>query len=238
VLVLRLGSLSGDEDEVETDPAPGILVPCAGGQHSRLGMKLAAKIVGEETMALYVESDVDDLSKDVGYEHLRRTLKRAGVAPDSVSSKVVLSEKVSDAISRELNDGDYGLMLIGAAGGGTLRRKLFGTVPQRLMQGSEGMSIGVIRAARRLAIALALVGIGMSVPLASVLVSRASRWCPLNNRCGINLIWSTTNCSVPNYQENQEVDGNWTFISKDLSSPVRVSSLLCGSLQRIGMAMM
>jgi len=148
VLVLRLGSLSEDGDEVDTDPAPGILVPCAGGQHSRLGMTLAAKIAGEETTALYVESDVDDLSKDVGHEHLRRTLKRAGVASDSVSSKVVLSEKVSDAISRELNDGDYGLMLIGAAGGGTLRRKLFGTVPQRLMQGSEGMSIGVIRAAR------------------------------------------------------------------------------------------
>ena len=143
VLVLRLGSFS-----CEDNSNPAILVPCAGGRHSRRGMKLAAQMAGKEATALFVESDFSDISLEVGQESLRRSLKRAGVSPDDVTSKVKLSSHVADAINEELHHGDYGLMLIGAAGGGTLREKLFGTVPDRLLRRDVGMSIGVIRASR------------------------------------------------------------------------------------------
>ncbi len=143
VLILRLGSF----DITEND-CPSILVPCAGGSHSRIGIKLASKMAGVDATAFYVESDTDELSLDVGREHLRRAVARAGVAADSVGSKVVLSKSISGALKTEVEDGKYGLLLIGATGGGSLRRKLFGTVPERLIKGDESMSVGVIRAAR------------------------------------------------------------------------------------------
>lgn len=153
VLVLRLGLLNGNESAEainlsEQNESAKILVPCAGGRHSRRGMRLAALMAGRDATALYIESDADELSFEVGHEHLRRSLRRAGVVPEDVTCKVMLSEKISDAINDELGEGGYGLMLIGAAGGGTLRRKLFGTVPERLIQRDKGVSIGVIRAAR------------------------------------------------------------------------------------------
>ena len=143
VLILRLGSF-----DITENTSPAILVPCAGGSHSRIGIRLASKIAGRDTTAFYIESDTDDLSLDVGREHLRRAIARASVDADSVESKVVLSNSISQALKDEVADGKYGLLLIGATGGGSLRRKLFGTVPERLIKGDESMSVGVIRAAR------------------------------------------------------------------------------------------
>ena len=143
VLILRLGSFDVTENNCES-----ILVPCAGGSHSRIGLKLAAKMAGTDATAFYIESDTNDLSMDVGREHLRRAIARAGVAADDVDSKVVLSASISKALKKEVGGGEYGLLLIGATGGGSLRRKLFGTVPERLIKGDDSMSVGVIRAAR------------------------------------------------------------------------------------------
>lgn len=150
VLVLRLGEVAegGGLDGAMPDK---ILVPCAGGRHSRLGMRLASALAGKDATMLYIQSETDELSEEVGREHLRRSLKRAGVAEDSVSPRVVLADEVADGIACELLRGEYGLMLIGASDGGSLRRKLFGTVPERLVRGAEGVSIGVIRGARPVA---------------------------------------------------------------------------------------
>ncbi|MGJ8676408.1 MAG: DUF389 domain-containing protein [Akkermansiaceae bacterium] len=143
VLVLRLGNLLIDEPLHK-----GILVPCSGGKHSRLGLQLASNIAGTGATAFFVQADTDTYAEDVGHERLKRTLQRAKVSQDDVSQKVVLSSKVSAAISDELLSGEYGLLLIGNTDAGTLRRKLFGTVPENLIKGDDGLSIGVIRAAR------------------------------------------------------------------------------------------
>ena len=143
VLVLRLGTLLTD------DPLPkGILVPCAGGKHSRLALQLSSKIAETEATAFFVHENTDPLAEEVGYESLKRTLQRAKVSTDDISQKVALSSSVSAAIGEELSSGEYGLLLIGNTEAGTLRRKLFGTVPEKLIQQDDGMSIGVIRAAR------------------------------------------------------------------------------------------
>ncbi|MBK1791877.1 DUF389 domain-containing protein [Persicirhabdus sediminis] len=140
VLVLRLGSESMENQK--------ILVPCAGGQHSKLGLSLASSIAGADAVALFIEPNVDEVSHDVGYGHLIRYVNRAGLKTEDVSSKVVVSDSVSEGIAGEINSGEYGLLLIGATGAGTMRKSLFGTVQGRLMTGERAMSIGVVRAAR------------------------------------------------------------------------------------------
>lgn len=140
VMVLRLGESASGIGRV--------LLPCAGGPHSKAGLKIAAQTMGVAVTALFVEPDVDEVSAAVGEKHLTRYIKRAGVPVDSVDLKIILSSDVSGAIKNELSGGEYGLLLIGASGAGTLRRKLFGTVPGRLMKGNSSMSVGVIRGAR------------------------------------------------------------------------------------------
>ena len=122
LLVFRLCAF-GTNDEIPT----GILVPCAGGPHSRLGLRIASGMAGKDAAAFYVEPDADLLSEEVGQAQLSRTIQRAGLSADVISKRVRLSNHVSEAIADELHENDYGLLLIGAASGGTLRRKLFGT---------------------------------------------------------------------------------------------------------------
>lgn len=143
LLVFRLCSFETGEAV-----SPGILVPCAGGPHSRLGLKLAAAMAGKDAVAFNVEPDADLLSAEVGQANLGRAIQRAGLKPESVSTRVRLADGISGAIADELHENDYGLLLIGASTGGTLRKKLFGTVPERLIKGEGGVCIGVIRAAR------------------------------------------------------------------------------------------
>lgn len=140
LMILRLGEAASGKGQV--------LLPCAGGPHSKRGLKIVADSVGMEATAFFVEPDADDLSGAVGDVHLHRYVKRAGVDPNAVERRVALSNDVYEAIRREAETGKYGLMLIGASGASSIRRKLFGTVPDRLMRGSEGMSVGVIRGER------------------------------------------------------------------------------------------
>lgn len=140
VMVLRLGEGASGEGRV--------LLPCAGGPHSKRGLKIAADAMGMDVTAFFVGADVDEVSADVGAKHLGRFVKRAGVGANEVEEKVVLGNDVFAAIKGELEGEEYGLLLIGASGAGSLRRKLFGTVPGRLMKGHAGMSVGVIRGER------------------------------------------------------------------------------------------
>ena len=143
MLVLRLCSFETDDKAYSK-----ILIPCAGGPHSRLALKMAAGMAGKEATAFYVEPDADLLSEEVGQANLNRAIQRAGLTSDAISTRIMLSSQISEAIAKELHAENYGLLLIGAASGGTLRRKLFGTVPERLIKGDDGVCIGVVRAAR------------------------------------------------------------------------------------------
>lgn len=129
------------------DWAGKVLVPCAGGPHSRAALRMAEKLGGTGATAFFVEPDTDVVSHDVGERVLKKAIKRAGVEPEAVTRKVVLGDKVSDEIRKEVEEGDYELLLIGASNTGTIRAKLFGTVPDRLLQGPGGLAVGVVRAA-------------------------------------------------------------------------------------------
>ncbi len=140
VMVLRLGEGATGDGRV--------LLPCSGGPHSRKGLKLAADAFGDQVTALFVEPAADDDSGDVGQKRLDRHLRKAGVLKEGVGQKVIVSNDVYGAIREEVTSGGYGMLLIGASGASSIRRKLFGTVPDRLIRGSHGMSVAVIRGER------------------------------------------------------------------------------------------
>ncbi len=140
VMIVRLGEGGQHEDK--------ILVPCGGGRHSRVALKLAHRMVGLDTTALFVEPNVDEVSASVGFAQLHRQLSRSGIPADEVSCEVVLEDDVFRGIRCEVERNDYGLVLIGATGHSSVRRKLFGTVPDKLMRGEKGMSICVLRSAK------------------------------------------------------------------------------------------
>ena len=127
---------------------PGrILVPASGGPHSRTSLRLANSLVGENTTAFFVEPDADEVSREVGERLLAKVVRRAGLDPELIECKVSLGEQVSDEIRREAETGDYELVLIGASTSCSLRSKLFGTVPDRLVRGPAGLGVGVVRSA-------------------------------------------------------------------------------------------
>jgi len=129
-------------------PSKKVLLPCAGGPHSRRAIRLVANSMGKQATALFVEPDVGEISADVGEVRLRKILYRAGVDPDSLEHKVIVSDSVSSAVGAAAQKGDYGLMLIGASGSGTIRRKLFGTIPEKVLRGERAMDVGIIRGER------------------------------------------------------------------------------------------
>ncbi len=129
-------------------PNRKILLPCGGGPHSRKAIKLVAACLGKQATALFVEPDIDEISADVGEVRLRKILYRAGVDPDSVEHKVVVSNSVSRAVGHIVQQGEYGLILIGASQSGTIRRKLFGTIPEKVLRGETAMDVGIIRGER------------------------------------------------------------------------------------------
>ena len=124
-----------------------VLVPCAGGRHSRIALRLGEKLGGTGATAFFVEPDTDVVSSEVGARILKKAIKRAGVEPEAVTQKVALGNIYLDEIRREAETGDYELLLIGASNTGTLRAKLFGTVPDKLLKGPGGLAVGVVRAA-------------------------------------------------------------------------------------------
>jgi len=139
VMVLRLGE--GEHNDQK------ILVPCSGGRHSREALRLAHGMVGMEATAFLVEPDVDEVSESVGFAQLYRHLSRAKVPVDEIRCEIALESDVFTGIKNEVQKNDYGLVLIGASGHSSVRRKLFGTVPDKLMRGENGMSICVLRSA-------------------------------------------------------------------------------------------
>ena len=139
VLAIRLG-------RELTLPHSRILVPCAGGRHSRRALKLAHALSENGTVAFQMRPDADELSLDVGKRHLEKVVSKAGLPGDDVLIKVVTGDGFAESLATEVASDDYGLLLIGASSSGTLRRKLFGSIPDRVLKEGSGLTVGVIRA--------------------------------------------------------------------------------------------
>ncbi|MDA7648831.1 DUF389 domain-containing protein [Akkermansiaceae bacterium] len=95
-----------------------------------------------------MRGDVDELSQAVGEEHLEKVVKKAGLDPTLMHTKVVLGDDFKKAICDEISRDDYALLVMGANDVGTLKGKIFGTLPDKVLSGVGGVTMGVIRAER------------------------------------------------------------------------------------------
>ena len=137
VLIMRLGEGMPSSKEV--------LVPCSGGRHSRRALKLAHGFAPNQVTALFITVDADEVSHLVGDNFLKRAIENAGIAVDQVRRKVILSGHVREGIREEVEEENYGLVIVGAGSQGKLRRKLFGIVPDRLVAAQKGLAVAVLR---------------------------------------------------------------------------------------------
>ena len=147
-LLLRLGDGAlGD--------CRSILVPSAGGRHSLVALRLGHCMVKEgqgKMTPLFVEQGIAlEDGAAVGELVLLRVLREAGIdaiEDPQVDCQVSTCSRVDTGIRRALEAGNYDLLMVGSANSGGLKRKLFGTVPDRLLEGEEAMAVAAIRARR------------------------------------------------------------------------------------------
>ncbi|MGK0186665.1 MAG: putative hydrophobic protein (TIGR00271 family) [Verrucomicrobiales bacterium] len=99
-------------------------------------------------------------------EHILQRITRKASLSDSLAifPRVVVSDSVTEGIRSVAGEGTFDLVLIGASNVGTIRQKLFGTVPEPLLRNSGNTAVAVIREAR---------------PISQRLRERAERWLDL-----------------------------------------------------------
>ena len=132
-----------------------ILVPTAGGKNSIEALKLSKDLTKQSNESsidvLFVESDVSDLSKEVGMKRLEGLLGKSGfdVQSEPFNLCVSLGNDVSAIIHAEASSENYDLILLGASDSGLLNRAFFGTLPDRLLKEDGKVAVGVFEAASK-----------------------------------------------------------------------------------------
>jgi uncharacterized hydrophobic protein (TIGR00271 family) len=146
IMMLRAGADSGSKCD-------RVLIPISGGPHCRVALRWADPLTETEDSiiaALHVAKDFGEDSVAVGLRQIKKAIKDAGVTPEeSIDPKVVVANNVKEGLAKAAKEG-YDLLLVGASNKGFIRRTLTGTVPEKLLDGPEGMSIAVVRGARPL----------------------------------------------------------------------------------------
>ena len=110
-----------------------VLIPVGGGPHARLGLRLASQIAsGEhaELTAFRVLRPDDELDMKVEDEGLKRVVAEVLKEDASrVNTKIVVSEKVVEAILKTAREGAYDLLVIGASEEWQIKSLLVGSLP-------------------------------------------------------------------------------------------------------------
>ena len=126
-----------------------ILVACAQGPHSRAALRLAddlSKSHSCQITALYVEPEVGIDAEPVGLRILDRIITRALSNNSSeIKKRVVIANKINVGISAACQE-HHDLLLVGESKHGLVRRILFNTIPDDVLNNSKGLTIGVVRA--------------------------------------------------------------------------------------------
>lgn len=111
----------------------------------RIGEQLARSEPAGQLVPLLVEPTASELAVEVGERRLTRMLRRMGIAASpAVEPRVELDDHAGEAIRRVAEDG-FDLMLVEASNISAVRKLLFGMVPDRLLAGADGLSVGVVR---------------------------------------------------------------------------------------------
>ena len=132
-----------------------ILMPAAGGPHAQVALRLVDQLARNEdaeVTALYIEPEIGEDAEAVGLSQVQAALKGARAQPsDRLKPRVHVADSVSKGIGTVALEG-FDLLMVGASDRSFVRRTLFGTVPAKLLQGPEGMTVAVMRSAKPLAV--------------------------------------------------------------------------------------
>lgn len=148
-IMLRLGN---DEMIIESDQ---VLVPSSGGPHSRIALQLSsalAKRFDGEVVPLFVESDIgEEDGRAVGMRILEKFIDKAGLDrsdENHVKPQIVISNDVGRGIASAARQKKYDLVLVGASSSRVIKRKLFGIIPQKYLEGEDATTVALIRRRR------------------------------------------------------------------------------------------
>ncbi|MBN1261317.1 MAG: amino acid permease [Anaerolineae bacterium] len=120
------------------DPIRKILVPCGGGPHARLGLRLAYRLVKDNPersiTVLRIAPDDDEVDVEAEEGAARFLIEcELGQLPPQVRTRVVCASEIIDGIVNEAAQG-YDLLVIGASEQWFLRNWLFGGIPDVVAQ--------------------------------------------------------------------------------------------------------
>lgn len=128
-----------------------ILIPVSGGPHAAYALRLGEQIAQYQkakATALFVEPYTGDIGEAVGAKLLKKVLGSAGVVEcEHLEARVHLGTDVKQSIQTVASEG-FCLILLGASNTGSIRRVLFGTIPDQLLLGEDSSTIAVIRRSR------------------------------------------------------------------------------------------
>ena len=143
-VVLRPGQHSGEHCQT-------ILAPCARGPHCHTALQLAQGLANASQCtitALYVEPSVGADAESIGLKILNRILNSAlGSETETIQRKIVVSDHTNTGVASACEEMAYDLVLVGESKHGFIRRMLFSSVPETLMNSDQSPAIAVVRAA-------------------------------------------------------------------------------------------
>ena len=157
----------------QAEPCRRILVATSGGVHSCEALKRAVAIADRNqgrVTALYIEPPIDEVAGEVGRRELDRIIRTSVGRQKRIEPKVIIAKHILDGVAEESHEG-YDLLLIGTSHDGFLRRALFGTIPDRLIQEGAGPTVAVMRRA-----------LPLSRRLRKAARQRIERWVPQLDR--------------------------------------------------------
>ena len=132
-LEFRPGSSSGEKVE-------RILVPVSGDHHDKIALQWAQRLAEHHdatVTALFIEPHIGRDSELVGKRIVRRIVRQTlGDSAARIESQVVVANDVFQGLET-VDIATYDLVLVGASHHGTVRRLLFGTVSDHLMEKSS-----------------------------------------------------------------------------------------------------
>ncbi|MDF1813636.1 MAG: DUF389 domain-containing protein [Verrucomicrobiales bacterium] len=147
-IILRLGNRRIDESD-------HVLVPTAGGPHSKIALQLASRLARRhdgEIVPLFIESEIgEEDGQAVGIRILESFIARAGLDRSDkqhIKPQIVVSNGVGKGIARAAGEKPYDLILLGASNSMVVKRKLFGILPERFFEGENAMTVALIRKRR------------------------------------------------------------------------------------------
>ena len=127
-----------------------VLIPVSSDPHTKTSLQLGENLLTDETtlVPFYVEPASADLAVEVGENLLGSMLSESELAGRTgVEPKVVLNNRVTQAILEEATENNYDILLMGAPRKKADWQRKLSNLPEKLLFDGDGMAAGIVRRA-------------------------------------------------------------------------------------------